>query len=74
MEAMLGISLYRYLDLKLEKHHVFLIISCVFSSTKLENKRAEEVLLGSGWGEVAQTMYMHVSNCKNDKIKKMGMV
>jgi hypothetical protein len=26
---------------------------------------------GGGWGEgeVAQTMYMHVSKCKNDKIK-----
>jgi anti-sigma28 factor (negative regulator of flagellin synthesis) len=23
------------------------------------------------WGKVAQTMYTHVSKCKNDKIKKM---
>jgi hypothetical protein len=32
-------------------------------STKLENKRAEQA-----W--VAQTMYIHVSKCKNDKIKE----
>jgi hypothetical protein len=46
MEAMLGISLYHYLYLKLAKHYVFLIIVCVFSSTKLE-KRVEQVLFGS---------------------------
>jgi hypothetical protein len=46
MEAMLRISLYSYLDLKLAKCYVFLIISYVFSSTKLE-KKAEQVLLGS---------------------------
>jgi hypothetical protein len=37
-----------------------------------ENKMAEQVLPGS-WGggveEVAQTMYMYVSKCKNEKIK-----
>jgi hypothetical protein len=36
-------------------------------------KRAEQVLPGSwgwGWGEVAQTMYTHVSKCKNDKRKE----
>jgi hypothetical protein len=38
---------------------------------KLENKRAEQELLGVGeeW-EVAQTMYKHVNKCKNDKIKE----
>jgi hypothetical protein len=42
-----------------------------FSSTKLENKRAEHVLPGGGCrGEVAQIMYTYVSKCKNDKIKK----
>jgi hypothetical protein len=57
MEAMLGISLYTYRYLKLANTLVFLIIACVFSSTKLE-KRAEQVLPGSegvgvkgrGWG------------------------
>jgi hypothetical protein len=59
----------------MQKRYVFLIISYVFSSTKLE-KRAEQILLGSreiGVGEVgeqeAQTMYMRVSKCKNNKIK-----
>jgi hypothetical protein len=46
MEAMLGISLYSYPYLKLAKRYVFLIISYVFSSTKLE-KRTEQVLPGS---------------------------
>jgi hypothetical protein len=40
MEAMPGVSLYSHLYLKL----VFLIISYVFSPTKSENKRAEQVL------------------------------
>jgi hypothetical protein len=27
--------------------------------------------VGSGvWGEVAQTMYTHISKCKHDKIKR----
>jgi hypothetical protein len=52
--------------------HVFLIISYVFSSTKSENKRAEQVLPGSGgWGWGAGgPMYTHASKGKNDKIKE----
>jgi hypothetical protein len=55
---------------------VFFIISYVFSVTKLEKKRVEQVLPGSGKGslggreEVAQTMYARVSKCKHDKIKE----
>jgi hypothetical protein len=45
--AMLGISLYSYLSLKLTKM-LCLIISYVFSSTKL--KRAEQVLPGREGG------------------------
>jgi hypothetical protein len=62
MEATLGISLYSYLYLILAKMYVFLIIFYVFSSTKLENKRVEQVLPGR-WGmrekvcAWAQTMY-----------------
>jgi hypothetical protein len=43
----------------------------VFSSTKLENKRAEQVLPGDGRGrgQVAQIMYTRVNKCKNVKIK-----
>jgi hypothetical protein len=62
MEATLGISLYIYLYLKLEKHCVFLIIPYAFSSIKLENQRGSE-------GMCRQTMYTHVSKCKNEKIK-----
>jgi hypothetical protein len=68
MEAMLGMSLYSYVYLKLAKHYVFLIISYVFFLTKLE--KVEQVMPGVGeadgeWG-VAQTMYTHVSKCKNN--------
>jgi hypothetical protein len=81
MKTTLGISLYSYLYLKLQKHYVFLIISHVFSSTKSE-KRVEQVLYGSRvWGlrgrqrnlrkgEVVLTTYIQVSKCKNDKIKE----
>jgi hypothetical protein len=47
-----------------QKCFVFFIISYVFSLTKSEKKRP-----GNGGGKVAQTMYTHVSKCKNDKIK-----
>jgi hypothetical protein len=49
MKTMLGISLYSYPYLNQKKHFVFLIIAYVFSSTKLE-KRAEQILPGSGGG------------------------
>jgi hypothetical protein len=73
MEAPEGIFLYSYLYLKLAKHYAFLIISYVFFLTKSENNWLKQVLTRSGgWrsGEVAQTMYTHVSKCKNDKIKE----
>jgi hypothetical protein len=35
----------------------------------LENKRVEHVLSEVGVGEVAQTIYTHVSKGKNGKIK-----
>jgi hypothetical protein len=47
MEATLGISLYSLLSQTSKKCYVFLTISYVFFSTKLENKRAEQVLPGS---------------------------
>jgi hypothetical protein len=40
-----------YLYLKLAKHHVFLIVFYVFSSTKLENRRVRGC--GLAGGEVA---------------------
>jgi hypothetical protein len=48
MEAVLGISLYRYLYPKLTKTICLSIVSYVFSSTKLEKKSMERVLSGSG--------------------------
>jgi hypothetical protein len=47
MEAMLGISLYRYLYLKLAK---MLCFSYIFSSIKLEKKKAQQVLPRNGQG------------------------
>jgi hypothetical protein len=71
MEAMLEISLYSYLYPKLVKYYVFLIIIYVLSSTKLENKEGNTgSSLKWGEGEVAQTMYTHVSKCENNKIKE----
>jgi hypothetical protein len=49
MEAMLGISLNSHLYLKLEKIYIFLIMSYVFSSTKLEKKRQNRFGLEAGW-------------------------
>jgi hypothetical protein len=46
METTQGISLCSYLYLKLQKPHVSLFMFYVFSSTKSENKRAEQVLGG----------------------------
>jgi hypothetical protein len=67
IEATLGISLYNYLYLT-KKLYVFLI-SYVFSSTKSEKRAGYAWKLGWGMGEVALTMYTHVSKCKNDKNK-----
>jgi hypothetical protein len=70
MEEMLGISLYSYPYLNLQKCPVFLIIVHSLSSTKLE-KRAEKFLPGSegvgglgvrgGVGGMTQTLYAHLN-------------
>jgi hypothetical protein len=41
-----GNLLCSYLYLKLIKHHIFHFIFYVFSSTKLENRRVEQILWG----------------------------
>jgi hypothetical protein len=66
MEAVLGICQYSYLYLKLAKRYVFLIISYVFSSTKLDTWGHNRFCSETGWGgsEVAQAMYTHVGKCK----------
>jgi hypothetical protein len=69
MEATLGISLYNYLYLKLAKMLAFLL-SLMFSPQQNWRRRGRGFCLERGWGwEVAQTMYMHVNKCKNNKIK-----
>jgi hypothetical protein len=68
IEAMLGISLYSYLYLKLAKTLSFSLSFMLFSYKIGEQEgRTLEVELVSG-GEVAQRMYTHVSKCRNDKI------
>jgi hypothetical protein len=69
MEAMLGISLYRYLYLKLTKTLCLSYYLLCFLFNKI---REQECRTGFAWKwvEVAQTMYIHVSKCKND-LKKL---
>jgi hypothetical protein len=70
-------SLCSYFYLKLAKRHVSLIIFYVFSFTKLENRRVEQVgrwapMGGGRWQErgrrinMVQITYTHVYKCKND--------
>jgi hypothetical protein len=69
MEAILGISLYSYLYSKLAK----MICVSYYLLCFLFNKIREEGRTGSAQkqacGEVAQSMYTHVSKCKNNKIE-----
>jgi hypothetical protein len=53
-------------------HYVFLIISYVFSSTKSQKKRAEQVLPGNGGGgKVGGPNNVYTcKKCKTDKIKE----
>jgi hypothetical protein len=55
METTQGISLYSYPYLKLAKCHILLTTFYVFSSTKSENKRTEQILPrvseGRGWSK-----------------------
>jgi hypothetical protein len=50
MDAKLGISVYSYLYLKLAKILCLSFMSYASSSTKLENKRVEQILPGSRHG------------------------
>jgi hypothetical protein len=77
MEAMVGVSLYNYLYLKLAKTICLSYYLLCFLFNKI---RQQEGGTGSGrkqgvekWGvekgEVALTTYTHVSKCKNNKLK-----
>jgi hypothetical protein len=68
MEAMLGISLYSYLYLKLAKT-LFFLLSLMFSLQQNQRTRGQNRFWWWGKGEVAQIMYTHVSQCRNNKIK-----
>jgi hypothetical protein len=71
MEATLGISLYSYLYLKQAK---MLCLSYYLFCFFFNKIREQEGGTGSSQKEdreVAQTMYIHVSKYKNDKIKKI---
>jgi hypothetical protein len=72
MEAMLGISLFSYLYLKLAKMLClsYYLLPFLFNKT-IEHKGGT----GSAWkwggrGGSGLTMYVHVSKCENDKIKR----
>jgi hypothetical protein len=73
MEAMLGIFLHSYFYLKLAKNNMSFLLSLMFS---LQQNRGRgwkrfclEVGQGGNGGGNAQTVYTHVSKCKNDEIK-----
>jgi hypothetical protein len=74
MEAVLGISLYSYLYLKLAKTICLSYYLLCFLFNKMREQGGGT---GSAWkqsgmvvrGQVAQTMYIHVSKIKKDKIK-----
>jgi hypothetical protein len=72
MEAMLGISLYSYLYHKLAKALClsYYLLCFLFNKIREEEGRTGSAWKGEleveGWGETAQTMYIHVSKCKND--------
>jgi hypothetical protein len=67
MEATLGISLYTYLYLKLAKTLCFSYYFLWFLFNKIGEQEGRTGSAHS-W-EVAQTLYIHVSKCKNDEKK-----
>jgi hypothetical protein len=71
MEAILRISLYNYLYSKLAKMLSFLLSQ---NCRRREQNRfcleAGDWGVWKGRGQVAQAMYIHVSKCKNNKIKE----
>jgi hypothetical protein len=76
MEVMLGISLYSYLYPKLAKIMYLSYYLLCFLSHKIREALGTGPAWKQGLGvegvvrEVAQTMYTHISKCKNDKRRK----
>jgi hypothetical protein len=77
IEAMLGISLYSSLYLKLAKTLCLSFYLCFLFNKIGEQECGIDSALKCEWGRavrevgrvVDQTMYTHASKCKNDKIK-----
>jgi hypothetical protein len=75
MEVMLGLYLYSYLYLKLAKMLCLSYYPLCFLFNKIREQEdrtgSAQKLAGAGrW----QTMYTHVSKCKNDKIKNSVLI
>jgi hypothetical protein len=49
--------------------HAFFLSYVEFRGKRKGHKNKRGFCPEVGWGEVAQTMYTHVSKCKSDKIK-----
>jgi hypothetical protein len=71
MEATLGISLYSYLYLKITKTLClsYYLLCFLFKIIREENGGTGSAQKGSWEGQVAQTVYAHISKSKNDRIK-----
>jgi hypothetical protein len=77
MEIMIGICLYSYLYPKLAKAIClsYYLLCFLFNKIRQEGRTGSARKQGvggngRGGGEVAQTIYAHVSKCKNNKIKR----
>jgi hypothetical protein len=46
------------------------LLCFLINKIREEGRTGSAWKLGGEWGEVAQTMYAHVSKCKNDKKKE----
>jgi hypothetical protein len=67
IEAMLVVSLHSYLYPKLAKMPCFsFYLTCFFLQRNQRTRGQNRFCLEVGGGEGAQTMYTHVSKCKND--------
>jgi hypothetical protein len=70
MEAMLGISLYSYLYLKLAKNAMSFLLSLMFFLNKIgEEEGGNRFSLEAAGGLGGHKQCIHMSKCKNDKIK-----
>jgi hypothetical protein len=67
----LGMSLYSYLYLKLAKMLCLSYYRLCFLFNKIRGQEDGTGSAQKGWGKVAQTVYKHVSKCKNNKILKI---